>query len=190
VHKYLKNIGTMVISFYLLITAVYAPFALYKFVQMEDYIINKEIQVISLQAKLQERAATPDRVIISCANNQKDYLKAIHNAEVKYNIPKGLLTQVAYVESNFDPKAVSHKGAVGIMQIVPRWHPEVNARDPYASIDYAGEHLTDLKERFGNWEMALAAWNWGPGNLVKHTISKAPRETRNFIKKVLKVVEA
>lgn len=150
--------------------------------QQENAILIKAVNSTS-QAILIERERTPS--VVSCANNQKDYLRALKNVELKYNMPKGLLTYVAYLESNFNPDAISHKGAVGIMQIIPRWHPEVNARDPYDAINYAGKHLTELKNRFGNWEMALAAWNWGPKNLMDHTFYKAPRETRNFVKKIV-----
>lgn len=162
----------------------------------ENTIERQQDEIIFLTHALQKKQDKiedgPVRrsTIISCANNQKDYLKTLRNTEVKYKMPKGLLTQVAYYESNFDPKAVSHKGAVGIMQIVPKWHPGVNARDPYDSIDYAGKHLTELKNRFGgSWEMALAAWNWGPTNLMNNTFYKAPAETRNFVRKVMQKVE-
>lgn len=154
--------------------------------QQENVGLIEAVNVTSF-ALIASREKEP--LLISCANNQKDYLKALRRAEIKYRMPKGLLTQVAYHESNFDPKALSHKGAVGIMQIVPKWHPEVNARDPYASIDYAGKHLTELKNRFDDWEMALAAWNWGPKNLMDNSFNTAPTETRNFVRKVMEKVQ-
>lgn len=150
--------------------------------QQENAILIKAVNSTS-QALMIERGRTT--TVVSCANNQKDYFRTLRNTELKYNMPKGLLTYVAYLESNFNPNAVSHKGAVGIMQIIPKWHPEVNARDPYDSINYAGKHLTELKNRFGSWEMALAAWNWGPKNLMDSTFYDAPRETRNFVKKIV-----
>lgn len=156
--------------------------------KLQEAVAYQSVQVASLSAKLSERAATPDKVIISCANNQKDFLLLLQHTEEKYNMPKNLLKQVAYHESNFNPNATSNKGAVGIMQIVPKWHPAVNARDPYDAIPYAGKWLTELKKRFGSWELALAAWNWGPGNMAKYSFYEAPRETKDFVKKVLKGV--
>jgi soluble lytic murein transglycosylase-like protein len=153
--------------------------------KLQNTIDNQSTQVASLASKLSARAATPDKVIISCANNQKDYLHLLKRMEDKYKMPKGLLKQVAYHESNFNPSALSHKGAVGIMQLVPKWHPDVNARDPYDAIPYAAKWLTELYNRFGDWELALAAWNWGPGNMAKYSFHEAPRETKNFVRKVI-----
>jgi soluble lytic murein transglycosylase-like protein len=150
--------------------------------QQENAVLIKAVNSTS-QALVIERERTPS--VVSCANSQKDYIRTLRNTELKYNMPKGLLTYVAYLESNFNPNAVSHKGAVGIMQIVPRWHPEVNARDPYDAIPYSAKYLTYLKKRFGSWELALAAWNWGEGNMSKYSFYDAPRETRNFVKKII-----
>jgi soluble lytic murein transglycosylase-like protein len=89
------------------------------------------------------------------------------------------------VESDFDPHARSHKGAQGILQIHPKWHPNVNPLDPYAAIPYGAAYLHYLYTRFGDWELALAAWNWGEGNMEKYAFEKAPSETKAFVKKVL-----
>ena len=123
--------------------------------------------------------------VVSCANNQSDYINALVNMEKEYNMPNGILQNIAYHESRYNPNAVSHAGAIGIMQIHPRWHKTVNAYDPYASIKYGAKYLQTLYNRFGDWKLALAAWNWGQGNLAKHTIRKAPLETRNFIRNVM-----
>ncbi len=61
----------------------------------------------------------------------------------------------------------------------------VDTNDTDASIEYGAEYLSDLKDQFGSWELALAAYNWGPGNLSKKGIEKAPRETRDYIKKIM-----
>lgn len=113
------------------------------------------------------------------------------NAESYYNIPKGLLSYLAFIESSYRPDVVSHAGAVGLMQIVPRWHPTVDAKDPYDSIEYAAKYLHDLKLNLGTWKKALAAYNWGIGN-VKNAIAmygdgwldNAPTETQNYIEKI------
>jgi len=127
-------------------------------------------------------------IVVSCANNQADYINALVNMEKEYDMPNGILQNIAYHESRYNPNAVSHAGAVGIMQIHPRWHKGVNAYAPYASIKYGAKYLQSLYDRFQNWEMALAAWNWGQGNLAKYSYHKAPRETRNFIKNVMEGV--
>jgi len=97
-----------------------------------------------------------------------------------HSLPTLLLERVAYQESRFradiiDGRTASPAGAQGIMQIVPRWHPGVDPLNPPAAIDYAGKYLRRLYDRFGSWRLALAAYNWGEGN-----VSKALREGRSF----------
>lgn len=105
-------------------------------------------------------------------------------------IPPGLLARQAFQESRFrddiiSGATVSKAGAIGIMQIVPHWHPDVNAYDPVASIDYAGQYLASLNRRFGTWELALAAYNWGEGNISKHSDpSTWPQETKNYVAQI------
>jgi len=106
-------------------------------------------------------------------------------ATTQYDLPANLLRQVARFESNFDPEAISYKGAVGLMQIIPSLHPDVDPTDPYASIDYAGKLLSDLHKQFGSWDLALAAYNSGPGNVKKYGGVPPFEETQNYVKNIL-----
>jgi soluble lytic murein transglycosylase-like protein len=112
-------------------------------------------------------------------------------AEYQYALPPRLLARVAKQESNFDPGAYnSGSGASGMMQIIPKWHPGVNVTDldPRDDIIYAAKYLRENHDRFGSWSKALAAYNWGPGNL-SNAISRyptdwlehAPQETQNYV---------
>lgn len=117
------------------------------------------------------------------------YLDAMSQAEQRHGLPSGLLARVAYQESRFRDdiitgKTVSSAGAIGLMQIVPRWHPDVNPYDPFASIEYAARYLASLHKTFGTWEMALAGYNWGQGNLSRNGFSAAPLETRNYVAQI------
>ena len=120
------------------------------------------------------------------------YAPALANAEARYGIPSGLLARLAWQESRFradvvSGATVSGAGAVGIMQIVPKWHPGVDPRDPFASIDYAAKFLAGLYRQFGSWELALKAYNWGAGN-VRAMLAGAksePLETRNYSSQIL-----
>lgn len=95
------------------------------------------------------------------------------SAASQYALPAGLLERVAWQESRFRDdiitgKTVSSAGAQGIMQIVPRWHPGVDPLDPAEAIPYAASYLRSLYRQFGTWRLALAAYNWGPGNISKY----------------------
>jgi hypothetical protein len=87
-------------------------------------------------------------------------------------------------ESAFDPDAFNaSSGATGIAQIVPRFHPDVNPRDPIASLDYAARWMAQLHEQLGTYRLALAAYNWGPGNVSRWdgTRDDLPSETRHYL---------
>jgi soluble lytic murein transglycosylase-like protein len=114
-----------------------------------------------------------------------------------WSLPPGLLEAVAYRESRFrediiDGRTRSSAGAVGIMQIIPRWHPEVGeagALDPARAIPYAAKYLRQNFNRFGSWQLALAAYNWGPANQEKDLLDQIagnewPAETRVYVAEI------
>jgi hypothetical protein len=121
---------------------------------------------------------------------------AYSSAEKKYGLPEGLLASIGGVESSHNPDAIGKllpdgTRAMGIMQIIPKWHPGVNAMNPDASIDYAGSYLRRLYDQFGSWDKAVAAYNWGEGpeRMGKvHTDpnwkEKLPKETKDYLRKI------
>lgn len=124
------------------------------------------------------------------SNGCAKYEAAFRAAEDKYGLPRGLVARVAYQESHCREDVISGQvksaaGAVGIMQLVPRWHPEVNPLDAYASIDYGARYIKSLYQRFGTWDKALAAYNWGPANVARNGWDNWPSETRNYVNDIL-----
>lgn len=121
-------------------------------------------------------------------------------ARALYQLPELLLERVAYQESRFradiiEGRTISSAGALGLMQIVPRWHPGVDPLNPSAAIDYAGRYLRRLRDRFGSWRLALAAYNWGEGNVANalrdgRRFASWPSETRNYVQQVAADVPA
>lgn len=118
------------------------------------------------------------------------YLAAFAAAESKYGLPRDLLNRVAYQESRYNPDAVSPVGAIGLMQFMPATAKDfgINPRDPFQSIDAAGKYLSQLYKMFNNWPAAIAAYNWGPGNMRKHlsqygklNVAAIPDETRKYL---------
>lgn len=91
-------------------------------------------------------------------------------------------------ESGFDPAAFNAgSGATGVAQIVPRFHPGVDPHDPLASLDYAAEWMARLHRQYGTYRKALAAYNWGPGNVAGWDGQRAslPMETRSYLDVIL-----
>ena len=120
------------------------------------------------------------------------YLEAIAQAEGRYNLPKNLLARQLHQESSYKPAIISGKqkspaGAVGIAQFMPATAKEfgIDPTNPWQSIDAAGKYMRQLYNRFCTWPLALAAYNWGLGNVSKKGVDKAPAETKNYFTKIL-----
>ena len=120
------------------------------------------------------------------------YRSAIIAAEDSNGIPRNLLARLLYQESRFRPEIISGAvkslaGAIGIAQFLPATAAEfgVNPYDALESIAGAGRYVAKLYRRFGSWALALAAYNWGQGNLSRKGIAAAPVETRNYYRQIL-----
>jgi soluble lytic murein transglycosylase-like protein len=118
------------------------------------------------------------------------YLPLLNAAEAKYGIPRDLLARQAYQESHFREDIItgatkSSAGALGIMQIVPKFHPTAQPLNVAASIDYAANFLANLHRQFGSWGLALAAYNAGPGNVSKYNGVPPFPETQAYVSQIL-----
>lgn len=118
--------------------------------------------------------------------NEEKFASAIAAAESHNGIPAGLLHRQLFQESHFRSDIISGEklspaGAVGIAQIVPRFHPSVDPTDPWASIDYAAAFMKRLHARFGSWSLALAAYNAGEGNVAKYGGVPPFPETERYV---------
>lgn len=114
----------------------------------------------------------------------------IKNAANRYGVQEGLIKAVIKMESDFNPKAVSHAGAQGLMQLMPSTAAGLgvkNAFDPEQNIMAGTRFLRELLERYGgDLDSTLAAYNWGPGNVDRSHGAFLPRETREYLVKVKK----
>jgi len=89
-------------------------------------------------------------------------------------------------ESGFNPDVESSAGAVGIAQIVPAYHPNVDPRDPEAALDYAAQWMADLLRMYGGrYDLALSAYNAGPGNVAEFGGVPPFAETRRYLEVIL-----
>ena len=116
----------------------------------------------------------------------QDLTNYAESSATSNGIPTDYFDNFIKQESAWNPEAVSNKGAIGIVQIVPKWHPGVDPWDPYASIDYATKTIKGYYDQFGSWEEAFAAWNAGPGAVIKYGGVPPYKETQDFVKKIVK----
>jgi len=117
------------------------------------------------------------------------YVTEIRDASERYGVPERLVQAVIRVESAFNPRAISVKGARGLMQLMPETASMLGVRnsfDPQQNIDGGVRHLRGLIDRFGNdLPMALAAYNAGEKAVVTYRGIPPYPETRDYVTRVL-----
>jgi len=146
-----------------------------------------------------------------------EYSDFVEKYSAEYDVPRELVYAVIKTESGFDSSAVSNKGAIGLMQMLPstfEWLTKDMLRDhldtgmlydPETNIKYGTYYLSRLYNKFGDWNTALAAYNCGEGNVSEWLvdsrysldgksliIKKIPnefRETKNYVSKVNKAFD-
>lgn len=113
--------------------------------------------------------------------------QVIDKASRRFGVDRELIRAVIKAESNFNPRAVSHAGAQGLMQLMPataRGLGVTDSFDPEQNVMGGTRFLKSLLDRYnGDLDSALAAYNWGPGN-VDRKPDRLPRETREYLVKV------
>ena len=113
--------------------------------------------------------------------------RIIEKAARKYDVDADLIRSVIKAESNFDPQATSSKGAMGLMQLMPETAKDLgvkNAYDAQQNVLAGTSYLKSLLDRYdGKINLALAAYNWGMGNLERSP-DNLPDETINYVARV------
>ena len=113
---------------------------------------------------------------------------AIDQAAARHNVDPSLVRAVIKVESNFNPNAVSRKGAMGLMQLMPQTARSLNVTnpfDPQQNVDAGVRHLKQLMESYGgDVKLSLAAYNAGAGAVARSAGVPRFAETRNYVNRI------
>jgi len=111
----------------------------------------------------------------------------------KYNIPVNIFWGLIRAESSWNPNARSPAGAIGLTQVMPAtargmgYDPRQLAKSPAMQLEAGARYLSQMYKQFGDWELALAAYNAGPGR-VRRAGNRIPniRETQNYVPRVMR----
>ena len=114
------------------------------------------------------------------------YLALAKDAARRNGVPEDLFLRLVQQESNWNPRAKSHKGALGLAQLMPATarYLRVDPNDPAQNLEGGARYLKEQYRKFGSWRLALAAYNAGPGAVEKYGGVPPFRETRNYVKKI------
>jgi soluble lytic murein transglycosylase-like protein len=147
--------------------------------------LNQSARSASSSGSEEERLFSSGRSGGGRAVDPKAFEGMIKNASARHQVPEELVKAVIKVESNFNPQATSHMGAMGLMQLMPGTARDLGVQRPYdpaENINGGTKYLRELLDRYeGNVPKAVAAYNCGPGNVEK---GRLPQETRSYLKLV------
>ena len=116
-----------------------------------------------------------------------EYLSMAKQAARKYNIPENIFLRMVQLESNWNPRAKSHKGALGLAQLMPATASAlgVDPMDPRENLEGGARYLKRQYDKFRDWRLALAAYNAGPGAVEKYKGVPPYKETQNYVRVIL-----
>jgi soluble lytic murein transglycosylase-like protein len=122
--------------------------------------------------------------------SKKELLNLIEDIAEKEGVSPNLIKAIVKVESNFNPKALSPKGAYGLMQLMPNTAELLNVdrENPEENLLGGIHYLKTLALKYKDLDKVLAAYNAGPGNVDKYNEVPPFTETKNYIKKIKKIL--
>jgi soluble lytic murein transglycosylase-like protein len=136
--------------------------------------------------------------IVSEAPEKSDALSSgieayIEDVAARYGVSKDLIAAIIEAESSYNPRAISPRGAQGLMQLMPETAAILRVSDPFdprENIDGGVRHLLSLMDRFdNNLPLALAAYNAGEGAVIRHRGIPPFRETRQYVKRIMRQLD-
>lgn len=114
------------------------------------------------------------------------YLGMARDAARRYGVPEDLFLRLVQQESGWNAAARSHKGAIGLAQLMPGTARtlRVDPYDPYENLDGGARYLAEQYRTFRSWRLALAAYNAGPQAVHKYGGVPPYRETKNYVRAI------
>ncbi|MCK0101031.1 MULTISPECIES: lytic transglycosylase domain-containing protein [Pseudohalocynthiibacter] len=151
---------------------------------------NRSRSQYANSVRLQPRSVnTPSRYNVPnySGNYSGPYIALARAAARRHGIPENLFLRLVQQESGWNANARSHKGAIGLAQLMPATARTlgVNPRIPSENLEGGARYLRAQYETFRSWRLALAAYNAGPQAVTRHGGVPPYRETRNYVRRIL-----
>lgn len=183
----------MILLIYLFIPVI-AIADIYRYIDENGIVCYTNTPFVEKAERVIKESAGQNQKKVSQARNMKierdkDYHKVIYEKAIKYDIDPSLVKAIIKTESNWNQRAVSRKGAMGLMQLMPETASDMNVSNPFnpeENIEGGARYLRYLLERFnGDLTLALAAYNAGPKTIEIFGTMPPITETRQYVNKVL-----
>lgn len=115
-----------------------------------------------------------------------EFLEMARKAARKHNVPEDLFLRLVNQESGWNPNAKSHKGALGLAQLMPGTARalRVDPMDPVENLEGGARYLRIQFDEFRSWPLALAAYNAGPNAVKQHGGIPPYKETQNYVRRI------
>lgn len=189
--NYFRNLSvcSVIISMYIFL------FSDSSYADVYRYVNDKPVHLTSVPSGTKYKVIIKEKVFESNSNsvliNSDSYDALIVDTANKYNVDGDLIKAIIKVESNFNRKAVSKKGAKGLMQLMPQTAVMLGVSDcfhPRNNIDGGIRYISYLIDLYnGNLRLALAAYNAGEGNVAKHGGIPPYAETKSYVRQVMDI---
>ena len=157
------------------------------FAKQTSVLDNRAASQYANSVRLQPREVKAAAVPRFTGKYRGQYLSAARSAARRHGIPEDLFLRLVQQESGWNPRARSHKGAIGLAQLMPATARtlRVNPNDPLQNLEGGARYLAAQYRKFRSWRLALAAYNAGPGAVEKHGGVPPYRETQGYVRAIL-----
>jgi len=142
---------------------------------------------IRLQPQEIRVPGAPGAIPRFAGNYRGQYLQVAKAAARRHGVPEDLFLRLVQQESGWNPKARSHKGAIGLAQLMPGTAKllRVDPHDPAQNLEGGARYLAEQYRKFRDWRLALAAYNAGPEAVQKYGGVPPYRETQGYVRAIL-----
>lgn len=160
-------------------------------------LFKSQVSVLDNRAAIQYRNSarlkppsviTPSKWNIPQYNGsyRGEYLQMARVAAQKHNVPENLFLRLVQQESGWNPSAKSHKGALGLAQLMPETARllRVDPMNPRQNLEGGARYLRKQYDEFRSWTLALAAYNAGPKAVKKYGGIPPYKETQNYVRRI------